>query len=228
MQCNICEVRCEIDEYSRGRCGAYLCTGDNIVQYPGMGYLGAYPISIETVPLLHYYPSGKFLQIFSTGCNFQCSGCVTRMLASSGPLKKLSLNPSKVVERALQQECLGIVSTLNEPVANYYLFRDLALQAKGKGLLVGCSTNCYFTNDTLKELGQFVDFMQVGIKDIRTGATWLVGYLHQLLFFATFHSFLIWECMLKLQSFIPKEMKKTSYRSLKQYPRYLLPFHYRL
>jgi pyruvate-formate lyase-activating enzyme len=164
MQCNICEVRCEIDEYSRGICGTYVCTGGNIVQYPGMGYLGAYPISIEAVPLFHYYPSSKFLQIFSTGCNFQCSGCVSRMLASSKPLNRLSLNPSDVVERALRQECLGIVSTLNEPVANYYLFRDLAVKAKGKGLLVGCSTNCYFTTGTIKELGQFVDFMQVGIK----------------------------------------------------------------
>jgi pyruvate-formate lyase-activating enzyme len=164
MQCNVCEVGCEIDEYSRGRCGTYVCVGDNIVQYPDMGYLGAYPISIETVPLLHFNPSGKFLQIFSTGCNFQCSGCMSRMLASSRPLKQLSLNLFQVVKIALQREYMGIVSALNEPIANYYLFRDLALQAKGKGLLVGYSTNCYFTSERLKELGQFVDFMHVGIK----------------------------------------------------------------
>ena len=68
------------------------------------------------------------------------------------------------MERALQQECLGIVSTLNEPAANYYLFKDLAVQAKEKGLLVGCSTNCYFTGETLEEFGQLVDFVNVGIK----------------------------------------------------------------
>ena len=167
MQCNVCEFGCEINEYSRGRCGTYICTGDTddtIVQDPGVGYLGAYPISIETVPLLHYYPSGKFLQVFSTGCNFQCSGCVARLLASSKPLSRSSFSPSLVVERALQQECLGVVSTLNEPAANYYLFRDLAVQAKEKGLLVGCSTNCYFTGETLEEFGQLVDFVNVGIK----------------------------------------------------------------
>ena len=164
MQCNVCEFGCEINEYSRGRCGTYVCTGDTIVQDPGMGYIGAYPISIETVPLLQYHPSGKFLQVFSTGCNFQCSGCVARLLASSKPLSRPSLTPSQVVEKALQQECLGVVSTLNEPAANYYLFRDLAVQAKEKGLLVGCSTNCYFTGETLNKLGQLVDFMNVGIK----------------------------------------------------------------
>ena len=86
MQCNVCEVRCEINEYSRGRCGTYVCTGGTIVQNPDIGYLGAYPVSIETIPFLHFYPSGKFLQVFSTGCNFQCSGCVARMLASGKPL----------------------------------------------------------------------------------------------------------------------------------------------
>ena len=164
MHCNVCEVGCEINGHNRGRCGTYTCIGDAIVQNPGMGYLGAYPISIETVPFLHYYPSGKFLQVFSTGCNFQCSGCVARMLASSKSLNLSFLSPFQVVERALQQECLGIVSTLNEPAANYYLFRDLAVQAKEKGLLVGCSTNCYFTGETLEDLGQFVDFVNVGIK----------------------------------------------------------------
>ncbi len=164
MQCNVCEFGCEIDEYSRGRCGTYVCTGGTIVQDPDIGYMGAYPVSIETIPLLHYYPSGKFLQVFSTGCNFQCPGCVARLLSSGKHLPHTPLTPSQVVERALKQQCLGVVSTLNEPAANYYLFRDLAVEAKEKGLLMGCSTNCYFTGRTLNKLGQLVDFMNVGIK----------------------------------------------------------------
>lgn len=164
MKCNVCEFGCVINEYSRGRCGTYACVGDTIVQDPCLGYMGSYSVSIETIPLLHYYPSGKFLQVFSTGCNFQCSGCVARLLASGKPLSHSPLTSSQVVEKALQQKCLGVVSTLNEPAANYYLFRDLAAQAKEKGLLAGCSTNCYFTGETLDELGQLVDFVNVGIK----------------------------------------------------------------
>jgi len=165
MQCNICEVRCEINKHSMGRCGTYVSTGNTIIQYPGMGYLGAYPISIEAVPLHHFYPAGKFLQIFSKGCNFQCTGCMARMPASSRPsTQQASLSPSEVVKQALQQEFLGVVSTLNDPVANYYLFRDLAVQAQEKSLLVGCSTNCYFTDETLEEFGQLVNFVNVGIK----------------------------------------------------------------
>jgi len=164
MQCTVCEFGCEINEYSRGRCGTYIRTGDTIIQDPDTGYMGAYPVSIETIPLLHYYSSGKFLQVFSTGCNFQCSGCVARLLASGKSLSRSTLTPSQVVERAIQLDCLGVVSTMNEPAANYYIFRDLLLQAKEKGLLAGCSTNCYFTSDTLNRLGQLVDFVNIGIK----------------------------------------------------------------
>lgn len=164
MQCNICEVRCEIGRHNMGRCGTYVCSGGTISQYPTIGYFGADPISIEAVPLLHYYPSGKFLQVFSTGCNFQCSGCMARALASSRPINQLTFNPSQIVKKALEQNCLGVVSTMNEPAANYYLFKNLAEQAKEKGLLVGCLTNCYFTEETLEELGQLVDFVNVGIK----------------------------------------------------------------
>ena len=103
MQCNVCEVGCEINKYNRGRCGTYVYTGDNtIIQDPNMGYLGADPISIEAVPLLHFYPSGKFLQVFSTGCNFQCPGCVARMPASSRPVyPTILIQPIRDSEKGL-------------------------------------------------------------------------------------------------------------------------------
>lgn len=164
MECKVCEIGCDINEYSRGRCGTYVSVDNSIVQDPDIGYMGAYPISIETVPMLHFYPSGKFLQVFSTGCNFQCPGCVARLLASNKSLGWPTLSPSQVIAKAVQQKCKGVVSTLNEPAANYYLFKELATKAKENGLLVGCSTNCYFTDETLKELGNIVDFMNVGIK----------------------------------------------------------------
>jgi pyruvate-formate lyase-activating enzyme len=134
------------------------------MQDPALGYLGAFPISIETVPLLHFAPSGKFLQVFSKGCNFQCPGCVARTLASGKHFDMPAMSTADVVGKALEQQCLGVVSTMNEPAANYYLFRELALKARDENLLVGCSTNCYYTPETLEDFGRFVDFVNVGIK----------------------------------------------------------------
>jgi len=164
MKCNICEIGCDISKHSSGKCGTYRIDGENIIQDTDIAYMGAYPISIETVPMLHFYPNGKFLQVFSTGCNFECPGCVARLLASNRSLGWSTLSPSQVVSKALQEKCLGVVSTLNEPAANYYLFKELAVLAKEHNLLVGCSTNCYFTDNTIQELGNFVDFVNVGIK----------------------------------------------------------------
>ncbi|MBN1134468.1 MAG: radical SAM protein [Methanosarcinaceae archaeon] len=164
MQCNVCEFGCDITEISKGRCGTYIYVNEKVSQAPSLGYIGAYPISIETVPMLHFSPSAKFLQVFSKGCNFQCPGCVARSLAKGTYFDYPSIGTAKVIEKALNEQCAGVVSTLNEPAANYYLFRDLALKAKDEGLLVGCSTNCYYTPETLKEFGHLVDFVNVGVK----------------------------------------------------------------
>lgn len=164
MKCNICEIGCDINGHSNGRCGTYISDGNVVLQNPNIGYLKADSISIETVPILHYYPSGKFLQVFSNGCNFRCPGCVTRLLSSNGSLDWPNLSPSQVISIALQQDCIGVVSMFNEPAANYYLFKELATLAKEHDLLVGCSTNCYFTDEALKELGNLLDFVCVGIK----------------------------------------------------------------
>ena len=164
MKCKICEMACDIYEHSAGRCKTYKLEGGKIIQDPELGYLGAFPVSIETIPMLHYYPAGKFLQVFSTGCNFKCPGCIARLLATRRSLGWSTLSPDQVIETALKLGCKGIVSTLNDPSANYYMFRELALKAREKGLLVGCSTNCYFTEETIEDISGFVNFMNVGIK----------------------------------------------------------------
>ncbi|MDY0386218.1 MAG: radical SAM protein [Methanolobus sp.] len=164
MQCNICELGCDISDNSSGKCGTYIYNNGVLSQDPSVGYLGGYPISIETIPVLHFSPSAKLLQVFSKGCNFQCPGCVSRLLASRKDFDLPSMGTTEVIEKALKEQCMGVVSILNEPAANHYLFHDLAQKAKNEGLFVGCSTNCYYTPETLEEFGSLVDFVNVGVK----------------------------------------------------------------
>jgi pyruvate formate lyase activating enzyme len=61
MKCSYCELDCTIAEGSTGVCCCYTNTSEEIVErFPGT-YLVEYPISIETMPLLHFFPQGKFL-----------------------------------------------------------------------------------------------------------------------------------------------------------------------
>lgn len=169
MRCPVCERTCLVGEGKTGACGRYRNVGGHMEEVSPGAYLVVTPVSIETVPLFHFHPGGKFLQITTTGCNFHCNGCISNTLVSEmspdSPALKHIL-PEEVVARAIDEGCLGIAFLMNEPLASYFTFRDVAERAHEKGLLVGCSTNAYFTEESLSGLVPFLDFVNVGVKGL--------------------------------------------------------------
>jgi pyruvate-formate lyase-activating enzyme len=167
MICNICEKRCCIEEGETGSCRMYHCLdGDIVERYPDR-YLAAVETSIESMPMTHYHPGGRFLQVCTVGCNFTCEGCVSEMLTdslSSIGGSFLELSPEDVVERAIDRNCIGVMFCFNEPTVSYYTFLRLARKARRSGLLVGISTNGYMTREALEGLVHYVDFVNLGLK----------------------------------------------------------------
>lgn len=150
-----------------GRCRMYECQRGQIVERFPDQYLTLFPISIETMPMLHYFPRGKFLQLSTVGCNFRCSGCISEVLVEeAGQLwgALMTKTPEEVVNAALGQNCLGIVFCVNEPTVSLPTFQRVARKAKEAGLLVGCSTNGYFTESALNGLLPMLDFVNIGLK----------------------------------------------------------------
>jgi pyruvate-formate lyase-activating enzyme len=171
--CDICERGCRVAEGAAGACGMYRRSGDRMVEVHPNRYLVACPISIETMPILHFHPGGKFFQISTTGCNFECPGCIStvivkEMLPESRALRTLS--PEVVVDQAMGSGCLGIVFLMNDPLASLPTFLKVARLARKRGLLVGCSSNTYFTENALQELIGCIDFINVGIKGFSDAA----------------------------------------------------------
>jgi len=169
LNCHICERGCEIPEGSTGACGMYSNREEEIVELFPNKYLIATPISIETMPLLHFYPGGKFLQISTVGCNFNCAGCIStvivkEMTPDSKALRELS--PEEVVKKALENGCIGIAFLMNDPLASFLTFAEVAKTAKEHGLLVGCSSNTYFTETSLDKITCYLDFINVGVKGL--------------------------------------------------------------
>ncbi|MDD4127037.1 MAG: radical SAM protein [Methanomicrobium sp.] len=167
MKCTVCENRCEIAEKKSGKCRMYVNLNGVITEKFPDSYLTLLPITIETIPMVHFQPKSKFFQVSTTGCNFKCQGCISETLTShadvvSGALKKMP--PEKVVQMALDEECSGIVFCLNDPIVSYFTFKGLAEKAKSAGLYVGCSTNGYFTEEALISLIPFLDFANIGLK----------------------------------------------------------------
>lgn len=165
--CSICELRCRLMEGRTGACGRYELSGNAIVERFADHYLAACPLSIETMPILHYYPGGKFLQITTTGCNFNCPGCISTVLVRemfphSSALKLLT--PEQIIAKAVRNRCKGIVFLMNDPLASFPTFLKIAQLARDKGLKTGCSSNTYFTPEALAQLHPYLNFINIGLK----------------------------------------------------------------
>lgn len=167
MQCNVCELRCNITGERGSRCNMYKCESNKIVEKFPDSFLFFFPINIETHPMLHFYPNNKFLQIGTLGCNFKCKGCVSEVLTRNTLyLSKLliKMEPEQLVKKARGEGCIGISFGINDPIVSYFSFKKLAKVAKKNGLLVGFSSNLYFTEEALNELMPYIDFVNVGVK----------------------------------------------------------------
>ena len=167
MTCSICEHQCRLAEGKTGRCELYDVSDDQLVERQPDHYLVACPISIETMPMLHFRPGSKFLQLTTTGCNFDCPGCISTVLVKemnrdSAALEVLT--PQMVIDRALDCNCEGIVFLMNDPLTAFPRFLAVAKLAFQSGLSVGCSTNGYFSTSALEQVLPYLDFINFGMK----------------------------------------------------------------
>lgn len=167
MRCDICAVGCSISPGGTGRCRMYTRDDSGIVErFPDL-FLAAFPVAIETQPMLHFYPGGKFLQVCTAGCNFRCEGCVSEILvdhAESLARSESALGTEDVIRHARAEGCIGISFALNDPIASFPTFCRLARTARKQGLLVGCSTNGYLTVRSVHALVPLLDYVNIGLK----------------------------------------------------------------
>ena len=167
MQCPVCARGCVLAPGKSGACGRYVRNDDAVVErYPDR-YLIASPISVETIPLLHFHPGAPFFQISTVGCNFDCPGCIAtvtaREMRPDSPAL-MPLAPEEVVDRAVATDCRGIAFLMNDPLASYFTFLRVARVAKARGLMVACATNAYFTEASLAPLLPLLDAVNIGVK----------------------------------------------------------------
>lgn len=172
MRCGICEIGCDIPEGGIGRCSMYTNESETVTErYPDR-YITVMPISIETMPMVHYYPQETFLQVSGIGCNFSCGGCISETIARhagavAGALKHVPSDA--LIRRAHEQGCRGIAFCLNDPIVAHQTLGRIARAAHREGLLVGCATNGYYTEKALEELASYIDFVNVGLKGASEG-----------------------------------------------------------
>ncbi|NLV27032.1 MAG: radical SAM protein [Methanomicrobiales archaeon] len=167
IQCNYCECRCQIPEHKTGKCSMYRHENGQISEiYPDC-YLNIYPVTTESIPLLHFYPNNRFLLISTIGCNFACEGCISEFQSYGNKTLSDTLikyTPEEILNIARKGNCRGIAFCLNEPTVSLPTFIRVAKAAKEAGFLVGCSSNGYMTEDTVNTLIPYLDYINIGLK----------------------------------------------------------------
>ena len=167
--CGICERNCAVPEGGEGACGLYRRRGGVMEERYPHRYLVATPVSVETVPLLHYRPGAVVLQISTTGCNLCCPGCISTTLVREmdGASPALwHLSPEELVREARNRGCSGVAFLMNDPLASFFTFREVAKEARRQGLAAGCATNGTFTREALETLLPHLDFVNLGLKGL--------------------------------------------------------------
>lgn len=76
------------------------------------------------------------------------------------------LEPDRVVKIAQKANCMGIHFSVNEVTVNLPSALAVAREAKRKGLVVGCSSNGYFTQEAADMMLEYFDFFNISLKSL--------------------------------------------------------------
>lgn len=168
IQCEYCPRGCKISENKTGYCQMYTVQNGVIIERFPYSWSGLNQSHIEQFPFFHAYPGSRSLMIGTAGCTMDCKYCSNAYIAKC-PVEEvplMNLIPEKVVTIAKKSGCQSIVFAINEPVVSLTSFLDLAISAKKEGIMVGCLTNGYLTNNSLQKLCEACDFMNISLKTL--------------------------------------------------------------
>ncbi len=167
LECMLCPHQCTIAEGKTGICGVRQNEGGNLYSmiYGEITSMAMDPI--EKKPLYHFFPGSEILSIGTKGCNFKCPYCQNWTISQDLNARTRFFSPEKVVETALKEGSVGIAYTYSEPIIWFEYVMDCAKLAKKKDLKNVMVTNGYINPAPLDELLEFVDAMNIDLKNFK-------------------------------------------------------------
>lgn len=167
--CRICPHRCTLSEGAVGRCRARIARDGEVIPL-NYGLVTSIALDpIEKKPLARFYPGSTVLSVGSFGCNLSCPFCQNASIAQVGKaeVRCRSEEPEELVERALDlvdQGCVGIAYTYNEPVVGFEFVRDCARLAHAAGLVNVLVSNGMICEEPLCDLAPLIDAANIDLK----------------------------------------------------------------
>ena len=163
MTCNICPNYCKSDIDT-------ICKQNP--QYDDENVIDAASVAIDPIekkPLYHYLPGTKTLSIGTVGCNLNCMNCQNHTIARPEnalivPTK--SYTPEQIVQKAIDNDIPSISWTYNEPTIHPKWIINTSHLAKEYDIKTILVTNGYTSQETLDNLLEYVDAVNVDIKSL--------------------------------------------------------------
>jgi len=170
MQCSYCERRCDIPEGGTGFCRMYTSLQGVITErFPGRWSACGTSV-IESMPFYHIYPGSRCLTIGTAGCNFRCRYCSNAYIAKEDPEvqadKMYRLSAADLVGTAMRFKCKSIVFNVNEPAVSIPSMLEVANEARRAGIMTGCLTNAYMTEESTELLVSMFTFFNISLKGL--------------------------------------------------------------
>lgn len=166
LRCPYCEFRCELST-GHCRCQMYEEKDGQVVERFPFQWTRCDVVDVEQIPFFHIYPNSRFLQLGGFNCNARCAYCINANVAiRPQDVFTHRILPAQIVDRALNLGCVGIHFGINEVTVNLPSALAVARDAKDKGLLVGCSTNGYFTPEAAAMMAETIDLFNISLKSM--------------------------------------------------------------
>ncbi|ADD09262.1 AmmeMemoRadiSam system radical SAM enzyme [Candidatus Aciduliprofundum boonei] len=167
VRCELCPYRCVLKEGQIGVCRVRKNIGGKLytLNYGSVSSIAVDPI--EKKPLFHFKPKSEVLSLSTVGCNMRCKHCQNWEISQAGMefpyLREMS--PDEVMKIAGNYE--GVAWTYNEPTIWHEFTLDVSKMAKKEGLYTVYVTNGYINEEPLREIGQYLDAMNIDVKAFR-------------------------------------------------------------
>ena len=166
LQCNLCGKKCKIAENSTGFCNTQKNIDGKLYSLNYHRIASCHTDPIEKKPLYHFLPGSSTYSIGGFGCNFSCLNCQNYMLSmnSFNEFNSTKILPETIVKNAINDNCLSIAWTYNEPTLYFDFARETSLISHKENLKNAYVSNGYMSEESLEETVKFIDAFNIFIK----------------------------------------------------------------
>lgn len=167
--CEACAHACKLEEGEYGICGVRRVEGGEL-KLLVYGLAAAVNIDpVEKKPMFNFLPASRAFSFGTVGCNFSCKFCQNFDISQypkehAHRIVGHELLPEKIVELAIENRCLSIAYTYNEPIVFFEYTYDTAKIAHENGLKNIYVTSGYETRKAIDLLAPYIDGMNIDIK----------------------------------------------------------------